>query len=77
VQPALTGRAFVKLAAKHMNASDKVMVLPKWLLKVIGWFDPFMKEAYEMNYQDEYPFRFSSAKFEKLPLKPICCTRRL
>jgi nucleoside-diphosphate-sugar epimerase len=65
VQPALTGRAFVKLAAKYMNASDKVMVLPKWLLKVIGWFDPFMKEAYEMNYQDEYPFRFSSAKFEK------------
>lgn len=66
VQPALTGRAFVSLAAKYMNAaSDKVMVLPKWLLKVIGWFNPFMKEAYEMNYQDEFPFRFSSAKFEK------------
>lgn len=65
VQPALTGREFVRLAAKYMNAKDKVWVLPKWLLKMVGWFVPFMKEAYEMNYQDEFAFRFSSAKFEK------------
>ena len=65
VQPALTGREFIRLAAKHMNASGKVRVLPKWLLKMVGWVNPFMKEAYEMNYQDEFPFRFSSAKFEK------------
>ncbi len=61
----LTGRQFIKLAAKYMKASDKVTVLPKWLLKVIGWFNPFMKEAYELNYQNEFPFEFSSAKFEK------------
>ena len=48
-----------------MNASDKGTVLPKWLLKMIGWFNPFMRDAYEMNYQDEFPFLFSSAKFEK------------
>lgn len=65
VQPALTGREFIRLAAKYMNASEKVIVLPKWLLKIIGWINPFMKEMYEMNYQDEFPFRFSSAKFEK------------
>lgn len=65
VQPALTGRQFINLAAKYMNAPAKIQVLPKWLLKVIGWFNPFMKEAYEMNYQDEFPFRFSSEKFEK------------
>ncbi len=65
VQPALTGREFITLAAKYMNASDKFIVLPKWLLKAIGWFNPFMKEAYEMNYQDEFAFQFSSAKFEK------------
>ena len=61
----LTGRAFVHLAAKHMHSSDQVFVLPKWLLKVVGWFNPFMKEAYEINYQDEYPFIFNSSKFEK------------
>jgi nucleoside-diphosphate-sugar epimerase len=65
VQPALTGREFIQLAAASMNASPKVTVLPKWLLKIIGLFVPFLKEAFEMNYQDEYPLRFSSAKFEK------------
>lgn len=65
VQPALTGRQFVKIAAKHMSNTDKILVLPKWLLKIVGWFSPFMGEAYEMNYQDEYPFLFSSSKFEK------------
>ncbi len=65
VSPALTGRQFIKLSAKYMNASEKFTVLPKWALKLIGWFNPFMKEAYEMNYQDEFAFRFNSSKFEK------------
>ena len=64
VRPALTGREFIRLAAKYMHASDKVTVLPKWMLKIIGWFNPFMKEVYEMNYQDEFAFRFNSSKFE-------------
>ncbi|WP_069660951.1 NAD-dependent epimerase/dehydratase family protein [Arcticibacter eurypsychrophilus] len=65
INPPLTGRQFVALAAKYMNASDKVQVLPKFVLKILGWFMPFMKELYEMNYQDEFPFRFDSSKFEK------------
>lgn len=65
IQPAFTGRQFIRVAAKYMHASDKVSVLPKWMLKMTGWFNPFMKEAYEMNYQDEFPFRFDSSKFEK------------
>jgi nucleoside-diphosphate-sugar epimerase len=65
VNPALTGREFIALAAKHMQASKKFTVLPKWMLRIIGWFNPFLKEAYEMNYQDEFAFRFNSSKFEK------------
>jgi nucleoside-diphosphate-sugar epimerase len=64
VYPALTGRQFVKIAAKYMNASDKVTLLPRWALKISGWFIPFMKEMYEMNYQDAHPFQFDSSKFE-------------
>ena len=64
-QPALTGREFIRLAAQHMGGSNKVQVLPKWLLKIIGWFSPFMREMYEMNYQDEFPFQFDSSKFER------------
>ncbi|MCD8165136.1 MAG: hypothetical protein LUE93_02825 [Bacteroides sp.] len=48
-----------------MHGSGKLLVLPKWLLKAAGWFIPFMREAYELNYQDEFSFQFSSAKFEK------------
>lgn len=61
----LTGREFIRLAAKYMKSSDKVFVLPKWCFKIIGWFNPFMKEYYEMTYQDEFPLQFSSAKFEE------------
>ncbi|UHG94299.1 NAD-dependent epimerase/dehydratase family protein [Spirosoma oryzicola] len=62
---ALTGREFVRIAARAMNRPNKLLVLPKWLLKLIGWFNPFLKEAYEMNYQDEFPFEFDSSKFER------------
>ncbi|MEJ5962854.1 NAD-dependent epimerase/dehydratase family protein [Pedobacter immunditicola] len=64
-QPALTGRQFISTAAKYMNTSAKVTVLPKWLLKMLGWFNPFLKEIIEMTYQDEYPFIFDATKFEK------------
>ncbi|KAI9446904.1 NAD-dependent epimerase/dehydratase [Russula earlei] len=65
VSPALTGKEFIHLAAKYMNASDKVQVLPSWLLTIIGWFNPFMKEMNEMMYQNKYAFEFDSSKFEK------------
>ncbi|QEC40987.1 NAD-dependent epimerase/dehydratase family protein [Pseudobacter ginsenosidimutans] len=65
VDPPLTGKQFVAMAAKYMNASDKVKVLPRWILKIAGLFNPFIKEMYEMHYQDELPFVFNSSKFEK------------
>lgn len=61
----LTGKQFVSIAARYMNGSDKVKTLPKWILKIAGLFNPFMKEMYEMLYQDEFPFVFNSSKFEK------------
>lgn len=63
--PAPSGREFVKIASRYMGRSGKVIVLPKWAFKIIGWFNPFIREAYELIYQDEYPFIFSSEKFEK------------
>lgn len=64
-KPTLTGKQFVTAAAKYMGAGSKITVLPKWLLKVIGWFNPFMKEMYEMMYQYEYALELDSSKFEK------------
>jgi nucleoside-diphosphate-sugar epimerase len=65
VSPALTGREFVALAAKYMGGGTKVQIVPSWLVGVIGWFNTFMREMYEMMYQNKYPFQFDSSKFEK------------
>jgi nucleoside-diphosphate-sugar epimerase len=64
-KPALTGEAFIAVAAKYLHAKDKVQVLPKWLVKLIGLFVPIMKELGEMLYQYEFPYEFDSSKFEK------------
>ena len=44
-QTALTGRQFVRVAAKYMNSSEKIMVLAKWLLKAIGLSNPFKQQS--------------------------------
>jgi nucleoside-diphosphate-sugar epimerase len=64
-KPALTGNEFVSIAAKYMHAKNKVQVLPKWLVGIIGLFVPVMKELGEMLYQNEFPYVFDSSKFEK------------
>jgi nucleoside-diphosphate-sugar epimerase len=63
-RPDLTGREFITLAAKFMHGKNKVQIIPKWLLKALGWFSPLMRESYEMLYQYEYPLQFDSSKFE-------------
>jgi nucleoside-diphosphate-sugar epimerase len=64
-KPAMTGAEFISIAAKYMHAKDKVQVLPKWLVSIIGLFVPIMKELGEMLYQNEFPYEFDSSKFEK------------
>lgn len=64
-KPTPTGKQFIQIAAKYMGAGNKIQVLPKWLLKIFGWFNPFMKEMYEMMYQYEYALELDSSKFEK------------
>jgi nucleoside-diphosphate-sugar epimerase len=64
-KPPLTGNEFISIAAKYMHAKNKVQVLPKWLVGIIGLFVPVMKELGEMLYQNEFPYEFDSSKFEK------------
>src|ERR1700712_741167 len=64
-KPALNGNEFISMAAKYMHTKNKVQVLPKWLVGIIGLFVPVMKELGEMLYQNEFPYVFDSSKFEK------------
>jgi nucleoside-diphosphate-sugar epimerase len=61
----LTGRQFVQQAAAAMQKPDGVSAIPGWMLVLAGLFNRPMKELYEMNYQCEYPYLFSSEKFNK------------
>ena len=63
--PALTGKQFIALAAKFMDGKTKPQVLPKWLIGMIGWFSPAMREVHEMLYQDEFGYVLDSYLFEK------------
>ena len=61
----LTGRQWVEHIAKEMNARPKLMVMPVWLMGIIGLFMPIMKELKEMAYQYDRDYFFNSSKFEK------------
>jgi nucleoside-diphosphate-sugar epimerase len=61
----LTGREFVSLFAKELKVKSKVMVIPMWMLKILGLFIPVMKEMPEMMYQNDRDYFFDSSKFEK------------
>ncbi len=59
----LTGQEWVELFAKIIDKKPKVSVLPKFLLKILGLFVPFLGELPEMNYQYQQPYFFDSQKF--------------
>ena len=61
----LTGNELIAIFAKEMNVNKKTSVLPMWLLKIIGWFVPFMREMPEMMYQYTQEYFFDSSKFDK------------
>lgn len=61
----LTGREFVGLFAKEMNASNRISAMPIWLIRILGFFIPILSEMPEMMYQYERDYFFNSAKFDK------------
>ncbi|SRR6266540_221187 len=61
----LTGEEFIKEAAKDMQASDGYIVLSKLMMQLVGLFNREIKELIEMLYQNEFPYLFDSAKFNK------------
>ncbi len=61
----LTGRQFIDLFAREMNASGKVTVMPVWMLTILGLFIPILGEMPEMMYQYDRDYFFDSSKFDK------------
>lgn len=59
----LTGREFITAAAAAMNRPAKYRVLSRPMVKMVGWFDPIVREVYEMLYQNDSPYLFDSTKY--------------
>jgi nucleoside-diphosphate-sugar epimerase len=61
----LTGKEFVALAAKEFGVPARYRVLSRPMIRIAGWFDPLVRETYEMLYQSDSPYLFDSSKFAR------------
>lgn len=62
---AFTGKQLMEMAAQVCKVKPRYSVISGNLLKVIGWFNPIIKENHEMLYQNAEDYKFSSEKFRK------------
>ncbi|MFE8701429.1 SDR family NAD(P)-dependent oxidoreductase [Cytobacillus sp. FJAT-54145] len=61
----ITGEEVVKIASKHLNKDIKVIPIHKWMIRLLGIFNPSMKEVVEMMYLNEVPVILDSSKYER------------
>ncbi|MEI6852312.1 MAG: NAD-dependent epimerase/dehydratase family protein [Bacteroidota bacterium] len=61
----LTTQQWIQLIADEMKVDAKIQSVPNWMIKILGWFIPIMREFPEMMYQYEQDYVFDSSKFEK------------
>lgn len=61
----LTGREFITAAAEAMNRPAKYRLLSRPMVKLFGWFNPTVREVYEMLYQNDSPYLFDSSKYAR------------
>ncbi len=62
--PALTGKAFIELAAGIFNTRPAYTALNKLMLTTFGLFNKIVAETTELYYQYQYDYIFDSRKFE-------------
>ena len=60
-----TGKEWIEKIAKELDVKLRYQVAPKFLVSIMGWFMPIMKEMVEMLYQYDRDYDFNSSKFEK------------
>jgi nucleoside-diphosphate-sugar epimerase len=61
--PALSLDKWVHLFEVVTNKKIKKSVTPKFIIKIAGLFNSFIKELYEMAYQFEYPYLVNHDKY--------------
>ncbi|HXH71540.1 MAG TPA: NAD-dependent epimerase/dehydratase family protein [Mariprofundaceae bacterium] len=65
-----TGREFIELVAKALDTEADYRLLKPWMLRLVGLFNPLVRESMEMLYQLDHPYIFDSSKFEARFFRP-------
>jgi nucleoside-diphosphate-sugar epimerase len=67
----LTGKEWIDKVAHELGVAPKTQVASKFIIQVMGIFNPIMKEFVEMLYQWDRDYNFDSSKFETVfKMKP-------
>lgn len=61
---AMNGEEFIRETANVFGIAPNYQVIKMWMLKMLGVFNPIIRESIELLYQNKYPYLFSSKKFE-------------
>lgn len=61
----LTTKQWIELIAGEIPAEPKIQKVPTLMLRMLGLFNPLIREFPEMLYQNETDYVFDSSKFEK------------
>lgn len=61
----VSGETLARAACAMAGQPNRLQVAPRWMIPVMGWFVPKMRENIEMMYQLERPYRFGSSKAER------------
>lgn len=60
-----TGKEWVERIAKELNVKPEYRVASKFVVRILGFFVPIMREMVEMVYEYDRDYVFESSKFEK------------
>jgi nucleoside-diphosphate-sugar epimerase len=66
VLPAQSARSLLTALAAELRMPLRTRPMPRWMLRVAGWFSPLMRELPEMQYQLEAPFIMADARARAL-----------
>jgi nucleoside-diphosphate-sugar epimerase len=61
----ITGKEWIQLFARELGVKPAFSSIPKSLIKLIGLFNPVLRESYEMMYQNDRDYYFNSSKFSE------------
>jgi nucleoside-diphosphate-sugar epimerase len=60
---AISQQEWINLFIKYTDLNIRYRSIPKFVINVIGMFNPFIKELKELSYQFEYPYLINAQKF--------------